>query len=147
VRDRADDRKCGHWPVDAAMRTFQSGAMPSPPHLHHAGFALGSAPTMLMLITCRLALDEDGCVHSASSGADGEGIGLVWPDDHAVRTGEPGTFEIVDSNGEVSAREGDTITAGGGFGAGEFPSECAARYAEYLVIGTSVRKVDQDRPM
>jgi hypothetical protein len=99
---------------------------------------------MLMHITCRLAVDEVGCVHSASFGTDGEGVGLVWPDDYAVRTGERGTFEIVDSNGQVVAREGDTITAAGGFGAGEFPSECAARYAEYLVIGTPVRKVDHD---
>lgn len=105
---------------------------------------LGSVPSNLMHITARLAVDEVDCVYSASYGADGGGIGLVWPDDYAVRTGQRGTFEIVDSNGQVVAREGDTITAGGGFGDGPLPSDCAARHAEYLVIGTTVRKVDHD---
>ena len=118
--------------------------MRSPPHIHNSGFVLGSVPSRLMHITARLAVDEEGCVYSASNGTDGRGVGLVWPDDYAVRTSQRGTFEIVDSNGEVVAREGDTITAGGGFGGGPFPSDCAARHTEYVVIGTAVRKVDHD---
>lgn len=91
-----------------------------------------------MRITGRLAVDEAGCVYSATYG----GVGILWPDDYSVRVGSDGTAEVVDSNGEVILREGDGFHAAGGFGEGPLPCDCTSRHPEFVVIESAVGRLE-----
>jgi hypothetical protein len=52
--------------------------------------------------------------------------GTVWPYGYSARR-ESGTIVLVDSSGDVVAREGDDILAAGGFGDGYATVECWIR--------------------
>ena len=69
-------------------------------------------------------------------------MGLVLPDDYAVRLGPDDDVEIIDPGGSVILREGDGFHAGGGRGMGQLPPPCSERYPEVVIIGSAVHPLE-----
>ncbi len=55
----------------------------------------------------------DGCVRVVG-GDDRRGVLMIWPPETTIRADGSGGYEILDHNGELLVRVGDTIRMGGG---------------------------------
>ncbi len=78
---------------------------------------------------CMDALAQGTLVPDPRSGlalatAGGERTPVMWPFGYSARLVD-GQIELLDDSGEFVAREGDTVQAGGGFGAGGMFYACA----------------------
>ncbi len=96
------------------------------------------------LIQGVLRLDDQHCVY-LEAGQDGADPGQVWPvwpaGFKAVREGEH--FTLLDGAGKVVARDGDEVSAGGGFGpAGTFAGQpCLPESGEVAIVQSEVSVV------
>jgi hypothetical protein len=69
----------------------------------------------------RLSVDDYGCVFASPLTSGGADLGLVLPDNYAVRLGPDDDVEIIDPGGSVILREGDGFHASGGMGMVNYP--------------------------
>lgn len=97
----------------AVVMTLLGGCSPQP--LRMVTHDLPGLSGMEALLRATLIADEDGCVIAKTAG---DHATLVWPKGYTVR-GNPGSFEILDSDMNVVAPSGVPLAIGGG-AAGRF---------------------------
>lgn len=61
----------------------------------------------------RVRLSADGCIYLTSGAASGK-ANLVWPKGYTAETGADGEWAVRNPAGQVVAREGTHLVAGGG---------------------------------
>ena len=91
----------------------------------------------LAIIAGTLALDRNGCVVLATAAGDQY---AVWPSGYTAERDSDGKFRVLDPDGKVVGRSGQSIeTTGGYFEASRFDQPCLPSTGEVAVVTATVR--------
>ncbi len=81
------------------------------------------------LLQATLRATPDGCLYASASTDQGSSTaesreGLVWPDAFTARRATDGHIEVLNPNGRVVLRDGDSFSVGGGLASGSSLDVC-----------------------